>query len=45
MKRRLSFPLRPRSVFFPRHNGSIFAHWTSVSMKRSIPILNHIQML
>src|SRR3982750_1502713 len=34
--RRLSLPLRPGSPGLPRHNGSIFAHWASVRMKRSI---------
>ncbi|MCW4593865.1 hypothetical protein, partial [Gluconacetobacter entanii] len=29
----------------PRHSGSIFAHWASVSTKRSIQALNHMQML
>ena len=38
---RLSVPLRPGSPGVPRQNGSIFAHWASVKMKRSIRSLNH----
>src|SRR3954462_15641212 len=33
---RLSLPLRPGSPGLPRQRGSIFAHWASVKMKRSI---------
>ena len=40
-KRRLSLPLRPGSVGLPRQCGSIFAHWASVSTKRSIQHANH----
>lgn len=36
-------PLRPGSVDLPRQCGSIFAHWASVSTKRSIRSLKHIQ--
>lgn len=43
MKRRLSPPLRPGSIGLPRQCGSIFAHWASVSTKRSIQSLNHKQ--
>ena len=43
MKRRLSLPLRPGSVGFPRQHGSIFAHWASVTTNRSIQSLNHEQ--
>jgi hypothetical protein len=39
--RRLSLPLRPGSVGFPRQCGSILAHWASVSANRSIRSLNH----
>lgn len=42
-KRRLPLPLCPRSVGLPRQCDSIFAHWASVSTKRSIPSLNHNQ--
>jgi hypothetical protein len=38
---RLSLPLRPGSVRFPRQCGSIFAHWASVTTNRSIQSLNH----
>ncbi len=40
--RRLFLPLRPGSVGLPRQCGSIFAHWASVSTKRSIQSVNHI---
>src|SRR5215213_2129254 len=40
-KRRLSAPLRPGSDFFPRQCSSIFTHWASVSIYRSIRVLNH----
>src|SRR5208282_1956328 len=40
---RLFLPLRPGSLGFPRHSGSIFAHWASVNTNRSIPSLNHSQ--
>src|SRR5215210_3224820 len=33
---RLSLPLRPGAPGLPRQSGSIFAHWASVNMKRSI---------
>lgn len=33
---RLFLPLRPGSLIFPKQCGSIFAHWASVSTKRSI---------
>src|SRR3954447_12018360 len=39
--RRLSLPLRPGSPGLPRHSGSIFAHWASVSTKRSIGGVKH----
>src|SRR5215212_3902828 len=39
--RRLFLPLRPGSPGLPRHSGSIFAHWASVSTKRSIRGVNH----
>src|SRR3954447_4628301 len=39
--KRLSLPLRPGSPGLPRHSGSIFAHWASVSTKRSIGGVNH----
>src|SRR3954447_20138331 len=39
--RRLSLPLRPGSPGLPRQRGSIFAHWASVSTKRSIRGVNH----
>src|SRR3712207_328257 len=39
--RRLSLPLRPGSPGLPRQHGSIFAHWASVSTKRSIRGVNH----
>jgi hypothetical protein len=42
-KRRLLFPLRPGSEGLPRRCGPIFAHWASVSTKRTIPSLNHNQ--
>ena len=42
-KRRLSLPLRPGSIGLPRQCGSIFAHWASVSTKRTIASLNHNQ--
>src|SRR4051812_20286986 len=42
--RRLSLPpLRPGSPGLPRQRGSIFAHWASVSTKRSMPGVNHSQ--
>src|SRR5215213_5998949 len=34
--RRLFLPLRPGSPGLPRQRGSIFAHWASVKIKRSI---------
>src|SRR3954463_16590697 len=40
---RLSLPLRPGSPGLPRQRGSIFAHWASVSTKRSMPGVNHSQ--
>jgi hypothetical protein len=40
-KSRLSRPLRPGSLALPRQSGSIFAHWASVNMNRSIQSLNH----
>src|SRR3954462_724478 len=39
--RRLSLPLRPGSPGLPRQRGSICAHWSSVSTKRSIRGVNH----
>src|SRR5215211_5106464 len=39
--RRLSLPLRPGSPDLPRQRGSIFAHWASVSTKRSIRGVKH----
>src|SRR5205085_7361757 len=39
--RRLSLPLRPGSPGLPRQRGSIFAHWASVSTKRSIHGVKH----
>src|SRR5690349_8105215 len=39
--RRLSPPLRPGSLLFPRQCGSILAHWASVGTKRSIHTLDH----
>ena len=42
-KSRLSPPLRPGSVGFPRQWGSIFDHWASVKTNRSIRSLNHEQ--
>src|SRR3546814_13159012 len=42
-KSRLSRPLRPGSVRFPKECGSIFAHWASVSTNRSIQSLTHNQ--
>src|SRR3954467_6215625 len=41
--RRLSLPLRPGSPGLPRQRGPIFAHWASVSTKRSMPGVNHSQ--
>src|SRR5215218_1003431 len=41
--RRLFLPLRPGSPGLPRQRGSIFAHWASVSTKRSIRGVNHSQ--
>jgi hypothetical protein len=40
---KLLLPLRPGAVGFPRQCGSVFAHWASVSMNRSIQSLNHNQ--
>ena len=42
-KKRLSPPLRPGSLGFPRQWGSIFDHWASVKTNRSIRSLNHEQ--
>src|SRR4051794_16559765 len=39
--KRLSLPLRPGSPGLPRPSGSIFAHWASVSTKRSIGGVKH----
>src|SRR3954464_15184677 len=39
--RRLSLPLRPGSPGLPKQRGSIFAHWASVSTKRSIRVVKH----
>jgi hypothetical protein len=39
----LSLPLRPGSLGLPRQCGSIFAHWASVSINRTISSLNHNQ--
>src|SRR4051812_39528820 len=39
--RRLSLPLRPGSPGLPKQRGSIFAHWASVSTKRSIRGVKH----
>src|SRR3982750_4476283 len=41
--RRLSLPLRPGSPGLPRQRGPIFAHWASVSTKRSMQSLKHSQ--
>jgi hypothetical protein len=41
--RRLSLPLRPGSPGLPRQSGSIFAHWASVSTKRSMQGVKHSQ--
>ena len=38
---RLFLPLRPGSPGLPRHSGSIFAHWASLKISRSIRSLNH----
>src|SRR6266700_1481752 len=38
---RLFLPLRPGSPGLPRHSGSIFAHWASLNISRSIDSLNH----
>src|SRR3954470_22199471 len=39
--RRLSAPLRPGSDFFPRQCGSIFAHWASLMVNRSMASIKH----
>jgi hypothetical protein len=41
---RLSPPLRPGSLGFPKQCRSIFAHWPSVITNRSIPSLNQLEM-